>query len=499
MADTPNTTLTPHQLEIFNNIINDIKTNAQNVLKSNDIYDRLISLSGPAGTGKTYLTIQIVKYFCENKDILDEGLCITAPTHKAVSVFANILRENNIQASYRTIHSFLGIKPIRDYKTGKEKFTVDKSVKKPSRATLLLVDESSMISSDLYEYILEAVMDERVNIVLFIGDPYQLLPVDGSETEIFTLKHQYKLTEIVRQAKDSYIIKIATKLRERIANKDFIDLRQFFKENYESEIEFFYNQDEFVADFYKNKDWHKEDKILGSYTNQSVDGFNRIIRGQFWREKGQLNPPALLPGDMLRFLNAYVVNDVVMYHNGQTVTIEEAILRYHKTLEIEYWDCKVVGALQQQVFRVVDPNSNMVFNDKLKQIVSFAKEAQKNKDGYKAKQYWQAFFQTRDMFANVQYIFSSTIHKLQGSTYDTSYIDLFSLVDNEYISDDEKYRLAYVAITRARKNIKIFIPKFNTDNEEQKIVNSVEKHHKIDNILENIFAKSSINSVSNFV
>ena len=93
------------------------------------------------------------------------------------------------------------------------------------------------------------------------------------------------------------------------------------------------------------------------------------------------------------------------------------------------------------------------------------------------------------MFADVQHVFSSTIHKLQGSTYDTSYVDIFSLVDNEYLSDDEKYRLIYVAITRARKNIKIFISKFDTDIEEQKIINSVQKHNKIDNMLKNIFLK----------
>ena len=50
--------------------------------------------------------------------------------------------------------------------------------------------------------------------------------------------------------------------------------------------------------------------------------------------------------------------------------------------------------------------------------------------------------------------------KLRGSTYDTAYIDLFSLVGNRYLSDDEKYRLIYVAITRASQNVKIFIPSF---------------------------------------
>ena len=484
---TNNNTLTPHQKEVFNNIINDITMNTQSILKSNDIYDNLLSLSGPAGTGKTYLTTQIVEYFIENKNVLDDGVCVTAPTHKAVSVLSSILRENKIQATRKTIHSFLSIKPFKDFKTGEEKFSVDKTTKLPPCATLLIIDESSMISANLYEYILEAIEDGRVNTVLFIGDPYQLLPVDNSKTEIFTLRQQYKLTEIVRQAKDSYIIKIATKLRERIANQDFINLKQFFHENHESEIEFFHNKDEFIADFYKNKNWHKEDKILGSYTNKSVDAFNKTIRGQFWREKGQLTPPTLLPGDMLRFLDAYSVNNVNMYHNGQIITIEEATPHFHETLEIKYWDCKVVGAFSQQVFRVVDPSSKLVFNDKLNKIAKLAKKAQKMKNGYKAKQYWEVFFETRDMFANVQYIFSSTIHKLQGSTYDDSYIDLFSLADHNFISDDYKYRLTYVAITRARKNIKIFISKFDELREERKVIDVIKKHNQIDQMLKNIF------------
>ncbi len=479
------TPLTQHQQDVFNKIIFDVTSNAQSILKTNDIYNNLLSLWGPAGTGKTYLTTHIVKYFIENEKILDDGVCITAPTHKAVSVLSNILRENKIQASTRTIHSFLGIKPFRNDNNGEEKFTIDKTVKNPPSATLLIVDESSMISANLFEYIIEAMEVGRVNTVLFIGDPYQLLPVDDSKTEIFSMKKQYQLNEIVRQAKDSYIIKIATKLRERIANKDFINLKQFFKENFESEIEFFHNQEQFLSDFYKNDNWYKEDKILGSYTNQSVDGFNRTIRGQYWREKGQLTPPTLLSGDMLRFLDSYSVSNVNMYHNGQVVTIEEATLKFHEYLQIEYWDCKVVGASEQQIFRVVDPGSVMIFNDKLQAIIKLAKSSQY---GLERKKYWNAYYSTRDMFANVQYIFSSTIHKLQGSTYDSSYIDLFSLADHCYISDDEKYRLTYVAITRAREHIKIFIPKIDIDGNamESLIIDSVKKHNEVDNLLKNI-------------
>ena len=62
----------------------------------------------------------------------------------------------------------------------------------------------------------------------------------------------------------------------------------------------------------------------------------------------------------------------------------------------------------------------------------------------------------KNSFANIQYNFAATIHKLHGSTFDTVYIDLNSLMYNTQVDEDFKYRLVYVAITRARRNIKVF-------------------------------------------
>jgi len=480
------TTLTSHQKEIFDQIINEIVKNNTSILKTTDIADYLLSLFGPAGTGKSYMTTQIVKYFLTNNDILDDGICVTAPTHKAVSVLARMFEKQNIQVSATTIHAFLGIKPFIDYKTGEEKFVIDRTIKKKPTKSLLIVDESSMISNNLFQYIIEAIEENRVNTVLFIGDPYQLLPIDKSKNEIFDLKKQYRLDKIVRQAKDSYIIDVATKLRKRIEDKNFINLKDFFKENQYKELKFFHNKNAFLGDFYKNKDWHKEDKILASYTNKSVDAFNREIRAKFWQERNNPNPPALLSGDMLRFNDAYSVNDITLYHNGQEVTLESAKLQYQESLEIEYWDCKAVNKTDQQIFRVVDPSSMSQFNKKLNFIRSLAKREVYHP---KKRELWKSFYATRDMFANVQYIFSSTIHKLQGSTHDVSYIDLFSLADNRNLSDEEKYRLVYVAITRASKDVKIFISHLSgKENEIDNLnIDATKIHQQTDFKLANIF------------
>ena len=454
--------LTPHQKEVFDSIIGHIEERVENLLKSDCIEKYLLSLTGAAGTGKTYLTVQIARYFEEKVKSLtypqqhSYSFVITAPTHKAVSVIADTLQQAGIEASCKTIHSFLGIKPFIDYNTGVECYTVDKTNKTKESTAILMVDESSMIGAELYHFILEAIEEGRVDLVLFIGDPYQLLPVNDSVNPVYELKYQFSLTEVVRQANDSYIINIATELRERIVAKEFIDLKQFFMEcgKRYAELYLFHNKVDFLEAFYEGEKWFDDDKILASHRNKNVDAFNREIRRKYWHQKGIDNPPTLVSGDKLRFKEAYSVRDITLYYNNQIVKLEKVEKLYHETLHIEYWECKAVGCSKQQIFRVVDPESASVFNDKLDLIAKNAKRA-KFPDNRKL---WKAFYKVRNMFVDVQYVFSSTIHKLQGSTYDETFIDLFSLADNHYMGMEEKYRLAYVAVTRASREVRVFIP-----------------------------------------
>lgn len=479
------TTLTQEQQTVFESIISIIETRVTSVLQSYNIQDYMISLTGAAGTGKTFLTVQIIKHLIEkysdteHSGSFQQNFVVTAPTHKAVSVIAQMLQQQAIQVNCKTIHSFLGIKPFIDYDKGTEIFKVDKTKKEKEKTTILIVDESSMIGEELFEYIQEAIEDGRVKVVLFIGDPYQLLPINKGDNLIYILPQSYALKEVVRQARDSYIIQLATELRKRIQSKNYIPLAELFYQHASDDMTFFYDEQEFMADFYKNDQWHKEDKIIATHKNKDVDGFNRLIRAKYWEQKGISTPQALLPGDQLRFNSAYSANDITLYHNGQIVEIQSAELKYHDALQIHYWECKSYGP----TFRVVDPMSLNAFNTKLSSI---AKRAKFTKYPHR-KELWKAFYQAKNMFADVQYVHASTIHKLQGSTYDVSYVDFFSLCSNSYSSDDEKYRLAYVAITRAREDIKIFLPKPNRPKNINRLDIDMEQNfNKIDTLLQNL-------------
>ena len=141
----------------------------------------------------------------------------------------------------------------------------------------------------------------------------------------------------------------------------------------------------------------------------------------------------------------------MIFQTGEEVIINKAELLFDEELEIYYWECLPVGRSSLSSFKLVDPNSITKFNEILNDYAYFAKIR-----NYSFNIQWcDKYFKLRDSFSDIQYSFASTIHKLQGSTYETAYIDLASLLNNRQISKDFLFRLVYVAITRAKKNVKI--------------------------------------------
>ena len=458
-----NSSLTNHQQEVYQAVVHDIFNNFSSPLKG-DIDSHFLSLTGAAGVGKSYLTGEIVQTVATG--LLGgygySGICITAPTHKALKVIKTMLESLYIKVDYRTIQSFLGVKPINNYDTGEEKYVIDRTKKNLPAVSLLIVDESSMVSDELFIFIKEAFLRGRFNTLLFIGDRYQLLPVNSSTNPVFELKRQYALTEVVRQAKDSNIIRMATMFRERIISQEFISIRELLQDaiaNPTEDVEFFSSKEKFVQDFYKNKQWESEDKIITSFANKEVEALNKLIRDRCWNERGVEEPPLFLPNDRIRFKSPYdiqksrAISNGSIFANGEEVAIRAAKVIIHPNSHIKYWQCEIHGRGEQDFILVIDPQSQNDFNKILEGYVHMAKTTSYPDNN----KFWKMYFDVKSKFADVQYIYASTIHKLQGSTYDTAYIDLSNIANNEMISNDFKYRLAYVAITRAKRNIKILL------------------------------------------
>ncbi len=196
--------------------------------QQNEIFNKYLNgenifISGPGGSGKTFLIKQIV-----NHAKLNSKQCQVC----ALTGCAAILLECNAT----TLHSFAGI----GLANGTVNQVVDRVAgNKKKRANwnktkLLIIDEVSMLSSKLFniiDLIAKRVKKERDKPfggiqIIFAGDFYQLPPV-GEESdpdtlkfcfespiwnETFTLNNQIILEKVFRQTDEKYA-KILNKLR----------------------------------------------------------------------------------------------------------------------------------------------------------------------------------------------------------------------------------------------------------------------------------------------
>lgn len=188
-------------------------------------------LIGAAGTGKTTCMKGVVQSLIQagmvptmsghNHKYLPQnvpGLTVSAYTRRAT----NNIRKNlssDIQGNAITIHKLLEYQPeyvtTTNDETGKEKTSMSFQPNRhalnplPSAIAVCFLEESSMISVELFEQINSA-MAHGVQYI-FLGDIQQLPPVFGSAILGYKMLELpvIELTEVYRQALESPIIRLA--------------------------------------------------------------------------------------------------------------------------------------------------------------------------------------------------------------------------------------------------------------------------------------------------
>jgi len=446
-----NAKLTPHQQEIFDTIIQDISSILSNYERSNtkSPNENYFSLSGSAGTGKTFLISKLVEEFIKR----EYKILLTTPTHKSLSVAKYMINSNNIHINAKTLQSYLDLTLKEDYLLGTKSFKRDKTKDMndfEKNLDILLVDESSMVSNTLLKFIDENLEQNKLKIVLFIGDQCQLPPVDEGQNGVISLPKQYKLTQIVRQAKDSYIKLIANELKDCINNKQYTSIYEIFNRSKYKELKIFDNETEFLNDYTSSKEWYNKNYQAISYTNSQVDSQNKLIRYRYWKAHNIDAVDPLIKGDILVMNEPY--NN--QFRGSEKVIVDKATKEFDKYKKIYYWKC--LDSLGRS-FKVVDPDYLIQYNEYLTKVSNEAKAISFKEDALRRKK-WRHYFASKNEYASIKYVFASTIHKSQGSTYENAYITASSILPLIYQCEhDIAYRLLYVAVTRASKDIKILL------------------------------------------
>lgn len=192
-------------------------------------------LLGAAGTGKTTSTKKLVNHLVtSNKagilkgehNYLPEGtpgIVVCAYTRRAVT---NIKKNmpDDMKQNCITIHKLLEFYPkqfeVIDNETGEPRITMkfvpkrDRTYQLHSSIRVLLIEESSMLGTDLWMKLIDA-LPRHVQII-FIGDIQQLPPIFSPAILGFKIidleRNTIELTQVYRQAMESPIIKLAHRI-----------------------------------------------------------------------------------------------------------------------------------------------------------------------------------------------------------------------------------------------------------------------------------------------
>jgi len=172
---------------------------------NNDTDTYLCSLIGPAGTGKTFLSELITK-----NSKYKFGVAVSAPTHKAKNVIRLV---TGLEAV--TVQALCGLAPntlLDNFDINNPKFA-RRNEPQMGLYKLLLIDEASMINTELFEFIKELAYRFKTKI-LFIGDGYQVPPVGEAASPVFILSdYIFELRQPVRQKPDNPLVFLANAIR----------------------------------------------------------------------------------------------------------------------------------------------------------------------------------------------------------------------------------------------------------------------------------------------
>lgn len=372
----------------------------------------VLRLGGTAGTGKSTM----IQYICMKYEFSLENALFVGYTGQSV----NVLRQLGIPAS--TIHStFMHPEKLPVYdKNGKEMKNKDgipiTKVKWvpvqhiSSNIKIIIGDEWSFVPNDLEDLILKY----NCPVVVF-GDPLQLPPVHGESRFREDTVH-YLMTDIMRQAKDSEIIDLATRIREGDKIKPW---------KYQDEVRFLKYQDTIEDTFNTFYPFFKHSDVVVTVTNRQRQAITDLYRTRITKAEGPYpeagEPLICRKNNWAIKVGPFPLTTGTMGYAINTVASSD-IRRKYKVYYLDFQPDYITG----------DYFGNLMCDD------SFLLKPFGKKDDIDAIREAPG--------AKIEYAYAVTTHLMQGSSADNVLFMDQWMGDKEYMR-----RLRYTAVTRARK------------------------------------------------
>jgi exodeoxyribonuclease V len=394
------------------------------------------SISGPAGTGKTFLmqhlltqTLQEYKNTCKLLDLPWNIYTpfLTATTNKAAEVLS--------QATGRfatTIHSHLNLTVETDFGTGRTKAVKTNSFYIHGKE-LIVVDEASMINDQLYQLI-NLGTDNSCKI-LYLGDHCQMAPVFETISPIYrNPKKSIYLTQPMRNAGQPALMALCDQLRQTVETGIFHPIQEFPGViDYLSEAQ---------AKAYLDAGFQRlnPNRRVLCYTNKKVNLYNQHIR------------------DIRNMSPMFVVGEEVI--NNSALKTPQRMIQTDEALQV----VSVDSTIRTHQIDPADPNSHLdVYQvtvlDKSMNQHSFScpvdpARIHQLKNYYRSQKRWNLVYQIENSYPDLRQRDASTVYKAQGSTFDEVFLDLTDIGSST--QNDQIARMLYVGASRATTRLVLF-------------------------------------------
>lgn len=393
-------------------------------------------INGSAGTGKTYLLKELVR-----NEILPFDTRYTATTNKAANVLAGYLEEVGIDDVY-TIFSLLNLVPYDDYKTGK---TTLKQTDDPHlSADLIVIDEAFMLTNDVLKYIHKAIKNKTTKVI-YIGDSYQLPPVFYKKSPVEDIDNTITLTKVRRSDKPA-IKDVSQQLRN---NVDTLKFTKLIVDNDDVQI---VDSVDFISNIVENFTENPHGAKIVAWTNDKVQNYNSFVN-KLLHDKDEFEV-----GDVV------VANKPILGNWGKIVVpIDgETSIANIKDYTVTGLDMGLENDFDNIIIeskRITIAGGYNIYQAKNpKQVIQLMGK-------FKSHRQWKDFFAVKNYFADIRLPYACTVHKSQGSTYHTVFVDVFDICKNQ--ATDEVAKLMYVAATRASHRIIFCLDTQNIEKEAQ--------------------------------